>query len=60
LNVTGGALGCVGTVYSFVPAANNNDGPVSSGAPIFSSTTGTTVPVAVPAYSVVVVAFPPR
>ena len=61
LNVTGGALGCVGTVYSFVPtASNNNDGPVSTGAPIFSSTTGTTVAVAVPAYSVVVVAFPPR
>ena len=61
LNVTGGALGCAGTVYSFVPAAsNNNDGPVSAGAPIFSSTTGTSVPVAVPAYSVVVVSFPPK
>jgi hypothetical protein len=60
LNATGGALGCVGTLYTYVPTGTNNDGPVSPGDPIFSSTTGTTVPIAVPAYSVVVVRFPSR
>jgi hypothetical protein len=61
LNVTGGALGCTGTqnTYSPVSAGMDLDGSVMSQY-IFSATTGATVsiPVAVPAYSVVVVSFP--
>jgi hypothetical protein len=61
LNVTGGALGCAGTRYAYTPAAGtaDRDGAITS-ASIFSATDGTNVHVLVPAYSVVVLAFPPR
>jgi len=61
LNVTGGALACVGTTYTYSPVSPGMDldGSVVS-ANIFSSTTGTSAPVAVPPYSVVVVHFPGR
>jgi hypothetical protein len=52
-------LACSGTRYAYTPVANNNDGPVSAGDPIPSTSTaaGSTVQVAVPAQSVVVVRF---
>jgi hypothetical protein len=61
LNVTGGALGCVGTSYTYAPvsAGMDLDGSVVA-ANIFSSATGAAVPVVVPPYSVVVIHFPNR
>lgn len=61
MNVTGGALACVGTSYTYSPISPgvDLDGPVVA-ANIFSSATGTSVPVVVPPYSVVVVRFPGR
>jgi hypothetical protein len=46
LNASGSRpLGCTGTVYTYVPIANNNDGPVGGGSAISSSTanSGSTV-----------------
>jgi hypothetical protein len=61
VNVTGGTstLGCVGVRYAYTPRAADLDGSVASSY-IFSSATGTSAPVVVPAYSVVVINFPPR
>ena len=61
VNVTGGGttLACVGVRYAYTPVNSDQDGSVSA-AYIFSSTDGLSVPVAVPAYSTVVVAFPKR
>jgi hypothetical protein len=51
-------LPCVGTRYTYAPVNGDNDGQVSV-APIFSNNDATNqVSVEVPAYSVVVVAFP--
>jgi hypothetical protein len=52
-------LACAGTQYSYTPVASNNDGSVSAGSPIASSTNsaGSTVSVAVPAQSVLVLRF---
>ena len=57
VNVTGAALPCVGTRHAYTPIAPDEDGPVAS-APIFAAPSGSSVAVSVPAYSVVVVAFP--
>jgi hypothetical protein len=53
-------LGCSGVRYGYTPVGNNNDGPVSVGSAIASSTTanGSGVSIGVPAQSVVVVRFP--
>jgi hypothetical protein len=59
INVTGSAFACVGTRYAYTPVMTDMDGTVAS-APIFASTSGGSVAVAVPPYSVVVVAFPKR
>jgi hypothetical protein len=61
VNVTGGAstLGCVGIRYAYAPRAADLDGTVTNSY-IFSSATGASAPVVVPAYSVVVINFPPR
>ena len=60
VNVTGAtALTCVGTRYAYTPIAPDMDGPVAS-TPIFATATGGSVAVSVPAYSVVVVAFPKK
>lgn len=54
----GSQLPCVGTRYLYAPVNVDNDGAVTS-APIFSSNDATNqVGVEVPAYSVVVLAFP--
>jgi alpha-L-arabinofuranosidase len=53
----GNMLGCVGTRYAYTPSGTDLDGTVTS-EPIFSATSRTSVSVAVPAYSVVVVRFP--
>ena len=54
----GSNLPCVGTSYTYAPVNGDNDGMVAS-APIFSGNDATNqVSVQVPAYSVVVVAFP--
>ncbi len=62
VNLAGGtsALACAGTRYAYTPVSTNVDGPVGAGQAIFATTTGTSVGVAVPAYSVVVIAFPKR
>jgi hypothetical protein len=62
VNITGGttALACAGSRYSYGPLAMNVDGAVSPAQPIFSSATGSSVSVGVPAYGVVVVTFPKR
>ena len=59
--ITGGAtaLACVGIRYLYAPVNGDQDGPVTSDF-IFSSTDGLSVPVAVPAYSSVVVVFPKK
>jgi alpha-L-arabinofuranosidase len=59
INVTGAGnmLGCVGTRYAYTPSGTDLDGAVTS-EPIFSAASRTSVSVAVPAYSVVVVRFP--
>jgi hypothetical protein len=61
VNVSGGStlLGCVGSRYLYAPATGSTDldGTVV-GAPIFATPAGTSVPVAVPPYSVVTIAFP--
>jgi len=60
LNVTGGnMLGCVGKRYVYSPVNTDQDGPIT-GDWIFSNSTGSSVPVLVPAYSSVVVVFPKR
>ncbi len=59
INVTGGALGCVGTRTAYTPVMSDMDGTVAS-APIFAAASGASAQVAVPPYSVVVVAFPKR
>ncbi len=60
VNVTGGTtLACVGTRYAYTPVKPDEDGPVES-APIFAAANGGSVAVSVPAYSVVVVAFPKK
>jgi hypothetical protein len=60
LNVTGGnMLGCVGKRYVYSPVNTDQDGPLT-GDWIFSNSTGSSVPVLVPAYSSVVVVFPKR
>jgi alpha-L-arabinofuranosidase len=54
----GSNLPCVGTRYTYAPVNGDNDGTVAA-APIFSGNDATNqVSVQVPAYSVVVVAFP--
>jgi hypothetical protein len=54
----GSNLPCVGTRYTYAPVNVDNDGMVTS-APIFSNNDATNqVSVEVPAYSVVVLAFP--
>ncbi|HET6146914.1 MAG TPA: hypothetical protein VFH68_05240 [Polyangia bacterium] len=61
VNMTGGAavpLACSGFRYGYTSAGANLDGPITT-ANIFSATTRTSFAVAVPAYSVVVVVFPP-
>ena len=62
VNLTAGstAFACAGSRYAYTPLANNLDGTVSLPQPIFSSATGTSVGVGVPAYSVVMVSFPKR
>lgn len=64
VNVTGGTtlLACAGYRTAYTPAAGSTDldGAVSTPQPIFSTPAGTSVPVAVPPYSVVVVTFPSR
>ena len=60
VNVTGGGatpLACSGFRYGYTSAGGNLDGQVTA-QPIFSATARTSFSVAVPAYSVVVVAFP--
>lgn len=58
VNVTGGTvLPCIGTRHAYTPIAPDEDGPVTS-TPIFATPDGGSVAVSVPAYSVVVVAFP--
>jgi hypothetical protein len=60
VSVTGGSatpLHCSGFRYGYTSAGSNLDGPVTT-QNIFSATTGTSFTVGVPAYSVVVVAFP--
>lgn len=60
VNVTGGTgLSCVGTRHAYTPVAPDMDGPVES-APLFAAADGGSVAVSVPAYSVVVVAFPAK
>jgi hypothetical protein len=60
VNVTGGTtLTCVGWRYAYTPVMTDMDGPVT-GAPIFAAADGGSVAVLVPAYSVVVVAFPKK
>jgi hypothetical protein len=61
LAITGGAtaLACVGIRYAYAPINNDQDGDVTSSY-IFSAADGLSVPVAVPPYSTVVVAFPKR
>ena len=62
VNLAGGgtkAVNCVGTRHAYVPLPPDLDGPVTS-APIFAAASGTSVAVDVPAYSVVVVTFPPK
>jgi hypothetical protein len=55
----GSNLPCVGWRHTYAPVNVDNDGAVTS-APIFSNNDATNqVSVEVPAYSVVVVAFPP-
>jgi hypothetical protein len=62
VNVTGGSstFACAGSRYAYTPVNANLDGTVSAAQSIFSTPTGTSVPVGVPAYSVVVVSFPKR
>jgi hypothetical protein len=62
VNLTGGSstFACVGSRYAYTPVNTNLDGTVSTAQSIFSTSTGTSVPVGVPAYSVVVVSFPKR
>jgi alpha-L-arabinofuranosidase len=56
--IAGTNLPCVGTRYTYAPVNGDNDGQVTP-APIFSSNDATNqVSVEVPAYSVVVLAFP--
>jgi alpha-L-arabinofuranosidase len=56
--LTAGNLPCVGTRYTYAPVNVDNDGTVTA-APIFSNNDATNqVSVEVPAYSVVVLAFP--
>lgn len=60
VNVSGGsatALNCSGFRYGYTSAGGTLDGPITT-EPIFSETTRAAFTVAVPAYSVVVVAFP--
>jgi hypothetical protein len=59
--ITGGAtaLSCVGVRYAYTPVNNDQDGDVTS-AYIFAAADGLSVPVAVPAYSTVVVSFPKK
>ena len=61
VNVTGAGttLACVGRRYSYTPVNGDQDGSVMADY-IFSSSDGLSVPVAVPPYSTVVVAFPKR
>ena len=59
VTITGGAFACIGTRTAYTPSGADLDGAVTT-EPIFSSATGLAVPVAVPAYSVVVINFPPR
>ena len=64
VNVTGGTttLACAGFRTAYSPAAGSTDldGPVSAAQTIFSTPDGTSVPVGVPPYSIVVVTFPKR
>jgi hypothetical protein len=59
--ITGGAtaLACVGIRHVYAPVNGDEDGDVTSSY-IFSAADGLSVPVAVPPYSTVVVAFPKR
>jgi hypothetical protein len=58
LKVTGGALAATGTRFAYTPMPNTDlDGAVTSEM-ISSSGSGTSVPVSLPGYSIVVVAFP--
>jgi hypothetical protein len=60
VSVTGGTtLGCVGIRYVYSPVNGDQDGTVTSDW-IFSSADGLSVPVSVPAYSTVVIAFPKK
>ena len=61
VNVTGAgtALACVGARYIYAPVNGDQDGELAY-APIFATTDGTSVPVAVPPLSTVVVVFPKK
>jgi hypothetical protein len=59
LTGTGAARACVGARYAYTPINTDQDGDLAY-EPIFASADGTSVPVAVPPLSTVVVVFPKK
>ena len=59
LTGTGAARACVGARYAYAPINTDQDGDLAY-EPIFAAADGTSVAVAVPALSTVVVVFPKK